>query len=478
MKKTIGSPLLSLSLFFLIALTTVRAQDRKLDSLKQQVAHSKSDTAASRTLWKIAQRYFDQHKAYDSTLLYAAQGYELAKKHEFLMGMWVNLAEQCMAYQVRGNHQKALTMYLDFLKLCEEKKDLQITTRVLNFISDLYLKLGDYGQAIAYSKKNTPFIIESRIGDSWLLNNLHTIGLSFIQLNQSDSALAYFQQAFALVTNDKSGGLKRGGLELILVGLGMANEQLGNDAVALAYFDQAIEGQKKYAYAYIERYYAYMQKAKLLLKLNKTDSSVANYETALQLVYGNFNDQVFMYKALANIFLAKDPAKAVKYFSLEQKLRDSLFSSEKINAIQTLTYNEQERQKQVADAQKEEAKTHKKNIENVFIAIGIISFLILFLLLSRSIIVNEKWIRFLGIVGLLLLFEFINLLLHPLVEKFTHHSSVYMLFIMVGIAALLVPLHHRIEKWVTTRMVEKNKQVRLAAAKRTIEKLGGEPDTY
>jgi hypothetical protein len=46
-----------------------------------------------------------------------------------------------------------------------------------------------------------------------------------------------------------------------------------------------------------------------------------------------------------------------------------------------------------------------------------------------------------------------------------------MLIIMVGIASLLVPLHHRIEKWVTGKMVEKNKRIRLAAAKKTIKKL-------
>jgi hypothetical protein len=32
-------------------------------------------------------------------------------------------------------------------------------------------------------------------------------------------------------------------------------------------------------------------------------------------------------------------------------------------------------------------------------------------------------------------------------------------------------LHHRIEKWTITKVVEKNKTVRLANAKRTIEKL-------
>ena len=49
-----------------------------------------------------------------------------------------------------------------------------------------------------------------------------------------------------------------------------------------------------------------------------------------------------------------------------------------------------------------------------------------------------------------------------------------MLFILIGIGALLVPLHHRLEKWITEIMVEKNKKIRLDAAKRTIATLEGE----
>ena len=46
-----------------------------------------------------------------------------------------------------------------------------------------------------------------------------------------------------------------------------------------------------------------------------------------------------------------------------------------------------------------------------------------------------------------------------------------MLLALVCIAALLVPLHHRVEKWATAKLVEKNKKIRLANAKKTIEQL-------
>lgn len=44
----------------------------------------------------------------------------------------------------------------------------------------------------------------------------------------------------------------------------------------------------------------------------------------------------------------------------------------------------------------------------------------------------------------------------------------------MAIAALLVPLHHKVEKWATDKLVETDKQIRLAGAKKTIRLLSDE----
>jgi hypothetical protein len=79
----------------------------------------------------------------------------------------------------------------------------------------------------------------------------------------------------------------------------------------------------------------------------------------------------------------------------------------------------------------------------------------------------------LGIVSLLIVFESLNLLLHPWIGAVTHHSPILMLLAMVCVAALLVPMHHKVEHWVTHRLVEKNNRIRLAAAKLTIQQIEG-----
>jgi hypothetical protein len=145
--------------------------------------------------------------------------------------------------------------------------------------------------------------------------------------------------------------------------------------------------------------------------------------------------------------------------------------------VESLLSGEKERQAELAQKKKEEEEVRKHNLQYAAIALGMVALLIGFLVLSHSVLANQKLIRFLGVVSLLIIFEFLNLLLHPWLGGVTHHSPILMLLAMVCVAALLVPLHHRVEHWVIHRLVEKNNRIRLAAAKRTIQQLEGGTET-
>jgi hypothetical protein len=154
--------------------------------------------------------------------------------------------------------------------------------------------------------------------------------------------------------------------------------------------------------------------------------------------------------------------------------QDSVSNQKRIAEFQNITFTQQLRDIDEQEKLKQDVEQRKQNLQFVLIALGIVVLIILFLLLSRSVIVNEKWVSFFGVMGLLVIFEFLNLLLHPRLEKITSHSPFLMLAALVCIAAVLIPLHHRMEKWAKKTLVKKNKQIRLAAAKKTIAKLEGE----
>jgi hypothetical protein len=166
---------------------------------------------------------------------------------------------------------------------------------------------------------------------------------------------------------------------------------------------------------------------------------------------------------------------AFYYVAINHLYRDSLAAEQRANQVQGLIINQQLKEAEQQAKAERDAGQRSRNIEYAIIALALVIFAMLFLLVSRSIIVNTRVIEVVGVIGLLILFEFINLVIHPYLAEFTNDSPLLMLLILVAIAAIIVPLHHRLEHWVTHKLVEKNKTIRLALAKRTIEKLEGEP---
>ena len=162
---------------------------------------------------------------------------------------------------------------------------------------------------------------------------------------------------------------------------------------------------------------------------------------------------------------------AYYYSRLEAEFTAKIFDQNSLNQIQAMAFKEQLRVLEEQNKKAQIAEQQKQNLQYIFIAIGILTLVILYLLLSRSFITNTKMIEFFGVIALLIVFEFLNLLLHPFLERITHHSPILMLLALVCIASLLVPLHHKVEHWATKKLIEKNKQIRLQNAKKTIEQL-------
>jgi len=164
---------------------------------------------------------------------------------------------------------------------------------------------------------------------------------------------------------------------------------------------------------------------------------------------------------------------AFYYLKVNHLYQDSVAAEQKANQLQGLIISQQLKEAEQQAKAEQDAEQRHRNIEYAIIAFGLVVLVILFLLLSRSIIVNTRVIEVVGVIGLLILFEFINLVIHPYLAEFTDDSPLLMLLILVAIAAIIVPMHHRLEHWVKHKLVEKNKIIRLEAAKRTIEQLGG-----
>ena len=449
---------------------TASLQNKYLDSLKLVIKEFKQDTNTIISLFEYAS-FYDSN--YDTALLYFNRAYELAgklKNDKYRAGSLFQIEQ---VYARNKNFKKALELNFELLKIYEKMSDTLGIAKIWLELGGVYDNLGDEESSILYNKK--AYSMYKKRGENKLrvISSANNIGYKYIILNILDSALSYFQESNA-ATNDEIKKSNPGTYAFTLYGLGKVNYQLGHLSIAMSYYKESlvliVKKMKETSYDNWIHGLICMGLGEVFKSNGHSDSAIVYYKEALKTMPEEILIPV-IYRNLAELYKNINKDTAFNYLMKEVKLTDSLNNANNKRDIKNLTLNEQERQKSIAVTQKQDEEERKQNIQYALIAIGLVTLIILFLFLSRSFITNTKLISFFGVIALLLVFEFLNLLLHPFLERITHHSPILMLLALVCIAALLVPLHNKLEKWTTVKLVEKNKATRLANAKKTIEKL-------
>ncbi len=258
----------------------------------------------------------------------------------------------------------------------------------------------------------------------------------------------------------------------LLLNLGQIHEGLKNPELALTYYRLVLDDAKaKQSNRLLQR--AFIRLAKFYKNSGVADSNFFYSKKAYDISISEAISWVIIPAySLYDIYTKQNKTdSALKYLHIYISAKDSLTIIEEVQKMQSLGFEEDLRQKELAAEKKIAEEERNHNLQYAAIAVFLITFIILFLALSRSIIVKKKFIEFFAILGLLALFEFINLFIHPYLANITNHSPVLMLIILIAIGALLIPLHHKLEKWITKIMIEKNKKIRLEAANKTIANL-------
>jgi tetratricopeptide (TPR) repeat protein len=375
----------------------------------------------------------------------------------------------CLGYDYRefGNHVKSLEYNLQANKVAEKSKNNRLISFAKAMLALNYLDLGDYAKAVSYNKSSLEAASKYE-ADILTVVFLLDMGTIYYTMGKIDSALIYTQKAYET-------GLKSGinyWLALNYLQFGSIHAKMKTPTLALSYWKLAVdEANRINSPKFVST--TYSEIANYYYDGNQKDSAIKYAKQAISVVQNTAFSTMSIVpsKLLLNIYRDNDIDSAFKYSEIYRIANDSLFNMKAIQQTQLMTFEEDARQQQAAVDKSKAEEQRKQNIQYALIVLGIIIFITLFLLLSRTVIVNERLISFFAILGLLVVFEFINLVIHPRLASFTHESPVLMLLALVIIASLLIPLHHRLEKWIKEKMIEKNKAIRLAAAKKTVEKL-------
>ena len=454
-----------LSLF--ISLSTT-AQTREIDSLKQLLQKEKTDTGR---VIRLANLGFSlMYGNPDTAMKLAMEGLALSRKIRFERGEARSLAMVGNVYYAFGDYSKALAKYLEVLKIREKISNLNGYYSSMGNLGLVYTELKNYRLSLEYHFKALRSF-EQRGDKRRIANTKVNIASTYKQMGLYDSSILFAEQAKLLASQTNYDGVEGEALTY----LGEISFLKGENSLALEYcrlsFPLLIRAQTINVLCM-----SYLHTAGIFEKLNQKDSVLFYARQSLQLAKErNFLKEVRNAAQFLSHYYRKISADSAFYYQdISKAMNDSLFSQEKQNEMQSMTFEETMRQQEKEADKFKEEEDRKHNLQYAAIAVALLTFVIIFFLFSRSVIVGDKFIRFFGILGLLAVFEFINLFIHPHLAHFTNDSPVLMLVILMCIAALLIPLHHKLEHWITHKMIEKNKKIRLASAKRTIEKLEGE----
>ena len=456
-------------LCFMLCIHNAFSQSRSLDSILQKLAIEKNEDKKVDLIVSIWATGIDRDPYQliktGQVLLTQAQ-----KDNDFLK----EASAYCFlgtGYRTSGNPIRALQVQQKGLQLAEKTNNFSVLAMIKNQMAHTYRDREEWENAFKiYSDAlNDAVKGKNEVIKIWPMMNL---GVCYLNLNKLDSGLKYLQRAY-----ESSLTINRVDLPYVLWNLGSVHSKMGNSLLVVSYFNMSIQmsGEAK---KLRQSSFAFTGLAEHFQRMNQQDSCILYLKKALTVVRNTpfFFMSVKPAKLLTELYEKRNCDSTLKYANLYKIANDSVFSNKINQQIQVMTFDEELRQQELATEKTKVEEQRDQNIQYALLAFGIISFLILFLLLSRSFITNTKLIEFLGVIALLIVFEFLNLLLHPFLERVTHHSPILMLLALVCIAALLVPLHHKSEKWATAKLVEKNKQIRLAAARKTIEQLERKPD--
>jgi tetratricopeptide (TPR) repeat protein len=338
-------------------------------------------------------------------------------------------------------------------------------------IGVLYKELKDYPTAIQYLKRAQ--VAESDPGQT----NRVSCHMSEIMLalGKADSALYYAQRSNVFINpGDDPYGYARSQLVL-----GTAYAALGQQDQSGAFLRRCLAICDSFDVV-LPMTQALTAQAAALIAVGHPSEAVAIGKRSMAVAkraYGLGNDieaADVLWKAYR---AAGNSDSALVYSVLVSQLKDSLTALSDRSNMEDLIFDQQLKDREEARSREEAAMARTNNIQFGIIALIVITLGIFLLVFSRTAVVGAKAIKNLSLIALLLFFEFINLLLHPFLDRITNHSPILMLLCMAAIAGLLIPLHHRMEKLITNMLVSKNNRVRLEAARRTIEELEGRQET-
>ena len=450
------SKVYSLLLLIILNISTLCAQDSEIERLKKLTSNVSFDTSYVLDAINLGSLYKNSYV--DSALFIAEKALTVSKKINYVKGEVLSLNLEGVLYMRLGNYSKALQSFLKALELSEKNNYSKGASFVLINLGDLYSKQDDLRKALDYVFQAKT--ISESINDTLNLTAIYiNIGSYYEALNLFDSARINTELGRSLaekITNPQKLETAHNYIGSALNSLGHINLKTKQYVIGLEYYRLSL-GYFIDTEDYEGLCDSYLGLAKVFDANGNRDSSIFYAKKSLSTaIRQKFTKYVFDASEFISGYYktVNQYDSAFTYLQTMIAAKDSLFSQEKVRQLQSLTINETIRQHEIAEEKLRAEEERKNNLQYIAIAVFIFIFSLVIILIVRQRI-KLTTINFMVTVALLLIFEYISLLIHPTISLWTHHSPVYMLLILVGVASVLVPLHHRLEHWIKETLAHK-----------------------
>ncbi|MBL0233840.1 MAG: tetratricopeptide repeat protein [Chitinophagaceae bacterium] len=417
----------------LFCFNSLLAQNATQDSIRayyKRLSLEKEDTSRAKLLYVLA--YYYQFYNLDSSIILARSSYELSKARHFEKGMARASGIMAGGYNKLGNYTRALEYYLEALKILERSKDPDDISRAHLDIAMVYSSKKEYDKALEYAFRSDSIARKNQLNDLLL----------YIIHNSLDSAIAQKNDLVA----------------------GTAYNNLGNIFYKKNQLPQAIEHYNQ-SVPLLRSVQddntlseCYLGMARCYQGLNNLDSSMYYARKAYDLSSGNgyMRHQINASQLLVDLYQKENLIdSAFRYQQTFLSLKDSFDNAEKLKELHNLTMNEDIRQEELAKEAYKLKEERKVKLQLLLIGLLIpLSFLVSAFISKKK--VSKRMVELSGIFSLLFLFEYITLLLHPVVAEKSGHSPVIEIVVFVLLAAFLSPAHHKIEHWFVTHLAKRH----------------------
>jgi signal transduction histidine kinase len=373
---------ISIILISFLLPVTLNAQNRLIDSVKAGFKMIKTDSAKANAYNELCFLY--RYVNIDTAIFYGNEGYALSKKIQYQRGQCRALQVLGLAYRESGDLTKAMGLLFQALQIASDNNFIGEKGLCLRRIGLIHGDLFNWPLARNYHYK--------AIQDHITLDDKRSLAISYMNVawlfdkEQKYDSARYFIQQSAKIMHFAPDLYPD-----FFSTLGELEYHMGNFKPSM----EAFTNGKKWAIYYSDyrNLCAIHGNISIFYDAQKqTDSTLKNADLAI--FYGKkINARLGLlkiYEFLSSYYDKKDPAKALNYLKEYNAVRESLYGTKNMQAMQNLVVAEAQRQQEIIEVE----KAYQNKIKMYALLGGLIVLLLAAAMFYRN-SVNQKKSRIL-----------------------------------------------------------------------------------